>query len=168
MDIRYPFILMAAANLLTACSHNQGISADESLTGFDDPLKFVQWIYELPNPRFMIFEDGRMRPHYYTKRLVQLTAGRERCYKEEFHMDWLDFNYIVPGNDYEIKNLCIKELWQEGDMAKILVMFENLGEKQRLEYLLRRGNASWMIDDIFTERASLSRDLSLWCADGAN
>lgn len=131
---------------------------------FQDPLKFVQWIYRLPNPRFMIFEDGRIRPRYYTERMVQLTTGRERCYKQEFHMDWLDFNYIVPGNDYDIKNLHIEKSWQEDDMAKVLVMFESLGEKQRLEYLLRHEGKSWMIDDIFTETGSLSKDLSLWCA----
>lgn len=166
MDLRYLFILMAVVtNFLTACSHNQSISAREGVAVFDDPLKFVEWIYRLPNPRFMIFEDGHIRPHYYTKRLVQLTAGRERCYKEEFHMDWLDFNYIVPGNDYDIKNLRIEKLWQDGDMAKILVMFDSLGGKQRLEYLLRRENAGWMIDDIFMEGASLSQDLSLWCAE---
>lgn len=160
-------ITLVVLLFVSGCSTATVQSVTRAYPTFHDPLKFVEWIYRLPNPRFMIFEDGRIRPHYYTKRLVQLTAGRERCYKEEFHMDWLDFNYIVPGNDYDIKNLHVEKLWQDGDMAKILVMFDNLGEKQRLEYLLRREDEDkgWMIDDIFMESASLSQDLSVWCAE---
>jgi len=158
-----PFLFL----LCTACSHsNMMANVTGSYPVFHDPLKFVEWIYTLPNPRFMIFENGRIRPKYYTARMVKLTAGRERCYKEEFHMDWLDFNYIVPGNDYNITNLYIEKLWQEDNMAKTLIMFDNLGEAQRLEYLLRREDKDkgWMIDDIFTASGSLSHDLSLWCA----
>lgn len=152
--------------LLAACSHSQPLTRDvASYPIFHDPLEFVEWIYELPAPKTVIFEDSRIRHYYYTPRLLALTAGRERCYKKTFNMDWLDFNYIVLGNDYHIENLRIKKLWQEDDMAKIQVRFQNLGEQQVLEYLLRSEGNGWMIDDIFTENGSLSQDLSIWCAN---
>lgn len=78
-------------------------------------------------------------------------------------MDWLDFDYTVPGNDYDLKHVDVKTLWQEGDMAKVTVVLDNMGEKQAMDYLLRREEKTWRIDDIFYQNHSLSEDLSLGC-----
>ena len=82
---------------LTACSTPRD--------GHDDAIHLVQRIYTLPDPYFEAFHDPEIRPDFFTARIDALTRKAVACYQEIWQMDHLDFDPIVPGQDYDIDPL---------------------------------------------------------------
>ena len=61
----------------------------------------------------------------------------------------IDGDPLYDAQDMEIKNFVIGKSVSESAMkAKVPVMFENLGEKKTITFLLGKGAAGWRIEDI--------------------
>ena len=126
--------------LLSACAQSSGGVAQ-------GPAAVVRGLYTLPDPDFGAFHDAARRGAYYTPRIVALIAAGEACYRREYGMDHLDFDYIVPGQDYDVRNLDIALLERSDADARVLVTFDNFDEHVTLEYRLEQIGGRWLIAD---------------------
>jgi len=149
-------VLLGMILLLGACT-------GAALSPVHDPLQAVQRIYTLPDPDFGVFENPERRVDYYTPRIVALTAQQEACYKKKFGMDHLDFNYIVPGQDYDISDLRAKLLRKDGDDALVQVNFHNGFSPIEMQFHLKNMKRGWLIDNVIYGESSLQQDLTHPC-----
>jgi hypothetical protein len=130
----------------------------------DHPLTLVQRVYRLPDPDFGVFYDKKRRRQFYTPRIVRLIAEKEACFKAKFKMDELDFNYIVPGQDYAIRSLTLSLLKQDEGSARVRVEFSGPDTKARLDYHLENDAGRWLVDDVVIgPNDSLSKSLDGPC-----
>ncbi|NMM43592.1 DUF3828 domain-containing protein [Rhodospirillaceae bacterium KN72] len=143
----------ATCVLPTGCA-----STDES-----DASAVLQRLYTLPDPDFAAFHDDQRRPAYYSPRIHALALAKTACFQQVFGMDGLDFDYIVPGQDYDIRDLSIETISQSGDAATARVAFVTMGEAVTLDYSLLRVDGRWLIDDTMYDGHSLAGDLAAPC-----
>lgn len=135
-------------------------SYDESPMG---ARALIAEIYTLPDPDGGIWERDR-RPWYFTVKLLDLVDAAERGYKRRHQLDELDFNPVVPGQDYKLSDLKIGDPQRDGDHVRVAVAFTNtLGDeikKHELVYSLTREDDAWMIDEIVTDGEPLTKQLT--------
>ena len=60
----------------------------------------------------------------------------------------IDADPLYDAQDMDIKNLAIGKAAFENGGAKVIVTFENLGQKKTISYLLVNGRTGWRINDI--------------------
>jgi hypothetical protein len=60
----------------------------------------------------------------------------------------LDFDPVIGGQDYEIKELKVGEPALNGDIAVVDVEFRNFDTPAHLKYTMRREGETWKVDDI--------------------
>ncbi|KZB54244.1 hypothetical protein AUP41_20010 [Thalassospira xiamenensis] len=128
-------------------------------------IELLEQVYTLPDPNFMAFHDPLLRRSFFTEEIADLIDAKEACYEQAFGLSHLDFDYIVPGQDYSLDNLQISQIGQSGNQTVLLVRFENFGEKVDLLYNLQRTHAGWRIADTIYGKFSLKSDLSIKCQD---
>ena len=130
----------------------------------DHPLALVQSIYRLPDPDFQAFYDKQRRLKYYTPRILALMAKKEACYLKKYKMNDLDLNYIILGQDYDIRRLALALLKEDGAAAIVRVEYSGPQTKGRLDYYLKRGANGWRVDDVsIGAHDTLSRALTGPC-----
>ena len=130
------------------------------------PEALLWRIYTLPNPYFDAFINPKVRPDFYTSRIHVSAEHMERCYLRKYGMDFLDIDYIVPGNDYDIRDLSITTLEQKPKSAVVRVAFNRSGDLVdpiELRYRLVMTSEGWRINDVIYEKSSLSKDLRAPC-----
>lgn len=131
-----------------------------------EPEALMWRIYTLPNPDFGAFIDPERRPEFYSARIHKLAKRMERCYAKKYGMDFLDIDYIVPGNDYDIRNLSIELVKTQRKMAIVQVRFNRSGpihDPIKLDYHLALTPNGWRIDNVRYEKNNLAKDLSGRC-----
>lgn len=154
---------LICAGALAACASTS--TSTSALA--DGPAEAVQRIYTLPNPDFSAFHDRERRGRHFTPRVTGLITRAEACFQRTFGMRVLDFDYIVPGQDYLLTNLRISNGIARDGGASVVVRFDNFGEPVELTYLLRRIRGRWLIDEIETAddaEGTLSGALSNACS----
>jgi Protein of unknown function (DUF3828) len=60
----------------------------------------------------------------------------------------IEFDPLYAAQDMEIKNLVVSPAQIDGNNGRVIVTFENFGEKQQLNYSLARVGNEWKITDI--------------------
>ncbi|KAB0680138.1 DUF3828 domain-containing protein [Aureimonas leprariae] len=60
----------------------------------------------------------------------------------------LDFDPVIGGQDYEIKDLKVEEPKINGDIAMVDVHFRNFDTPNHLKYTMRKEGQTWKVDDI--------------------
>lgn len=143
------------------CSH-------EPTASVISPGSLLESLYTLPDPNFMAFHDPSLRRSYFTTEISNLIDAKEACYERVFGMSNLDFDYIVPGQDYILSNLEISPIEQTRDQATFLVQFENFSEKVDLTYNLQRTAFGWRIADTIYDKNHLKDDLASPCETPGN
>lgn len=128
-------------------------------------IELLEQVYTLPDPNFRAFHEPLLRRSFFTEEIADLIDAKEACYKQAFGQSVLDFDYIVPGQDYSLDNLQISQIGQSGNQTVFLVHFENFGEKVDLLYTLQRTRAGWRIADTIYGKSSLKNVLSIKCQD---
>ncbi len=133
-------------------------------TAEDTPRELIANIYIQPDPDFGVWSRER-RDAFFTPRMIKLIEGAEAGYKKKHALDELDFNPIVPGQDYKLENLEISDGATSKERATVTVTFTNAliteGEKTfKLDYELVPASGTWLIDDIVTNGDSLAAALT--------
>jgi len=131
-----------------------------------EPEALLWRIYTLPNPYFDAFINPKIRPDFYTSRIHVRAERMERCYLKKYGMDFLDIDYIVPGNDYDIRDLSITTLEQKAKSALVRVAFNrsrDMIDPIELRYRLVMTSKGWRIDDVSYGKLTLSKDLRPPC-----
>tara|TARA_R110002110_G_scaffold387396_1_gene599253 strand:+ start:10287 stop:10790 length:504 start_codon:yes stop_codon:yes gene_type:complete len=156
-------ILVAASGALLLLAASVA-DAGAGSGGTDDPLAVLKRIYVLPTPYFDAFHDREERPKFYTRRIHEQALRMEACFHERFKMEHLDYDYIVPGQDYNLSNLKITLVSRSGEEAAAKVTFASMGEGHEVTHTLRRVAGHWLIDDsAFASGGSLFESLSRPC-----
>jgi hypothetical protein len=137
--------------------------AGVSLARAEDPLEVLGRLYTLPDPNFEAFHDPEIRPGFYTPRIDGLIRHQVDCVQKQYGMEDLDYDFIVPGQDYEIVGLRITLLSREGNRAKAEVAFTNFDEAISLTYDLESLGGHWLIDDVTYQGDRLSKLLETPC-----
>lgn len=127
------------------------------------PTAALQRIYTLPDPNFAAFHDTSQRPDHYTARIHEAALEKEACYRKAWGTNDLDFDFIVPGQDYKIERFDIVVLSQQDDAATASVRFENFGDAYDMRYSLKRSDGQWLIDDVAYDGQTLFGALSSPC-----
>lgn len=156
-----PIRWLVVALALTICMGCSPSANNASLRAGESPEDIVRQIYTLPDPNFDAFYDPAQRPLYYTGRIVHAAEAKERCFKKQFGMDHLDFDYIVPGQDHDIRDFHLELVENTGSDAKVKVRFQNFPgiELAELMYHLKRVGERWLIDDTVYDGRALSESL---------
>jgi hypothetical protein len=127
----------------------------------------LMWrIYKLPDPDFGAFIDPERRPEFYSARIHNLAKRMERCYAKKYGMDFIDIDYIVPGNDYDIKDLSIEVTKSNRKTAVVQVRFNRSGpihDPIQIDYYLEMTPNGWRIDNVQYEKHNLAKDLAGKC-----
>ncbi|MCC6914301.1 MAG: hypothetical protein IT566_11410 [Rhodospirillaceae bacterium] len=130
------------------------------------PEALVRRIYTLPDPDVGAFIDPQRRPAFYTSRIHSRALRMERCYAKKYGMDFLDIDYIVPGNDYDITDLSFTLVNSTRRAATINVRFNRSAgaiDPISLFYHLKLTRGGWRIDDVAYEKETLAKSLSGKC-----
>lgn len=115
----------------------------------DNPEVLLQRIYTLPIPNFEAFSDPKIRPQFYSAKLHGLALSMEECYKQTYGQDMLDFDFIVPGNDFgDISHFDIQPVSVTADKAQMKVMYEDFTGAVRIDYFLIHTPHGWRINDV--------------------
>lgn len=62
-----------------------------------------------------------------------------------------DYDFLVEGQDFQIRDLKVKLLARDGEKAKVEAEFKNLGSPERKIFSLVRRDRDWRIDEIETK-----------------
>jgi Protein of unknown function (DUF3828) len=89
-----------------------------------------------------------LRPHA-SKRLAALIAKEERCSdRHRGESCNLDFDVIINGQDWQLKNLRVEPAKLSGDRASVVARFTNIDTPEEIVYSFIREAGRWRIDDI--------------------
>lgn len=129
------------------------------------PDEVVRRIYTLPDPDFGVFAEPRRRSEVYTPRIVQLAARMDVCYRSKYGMENLDFNFIVSGQDYDIRSAHVGLVRQTDTEAEVRVVLMNPDTPEVIKYRMQRIDGEWRVDDVlfFGGEVSLSKTLAGPC-----
>lgn len=155
-------LLLAVTAVSAHASQSERLSPVEAVQA-NSPLGLLRRLYTLPDPDFGAFHDPERRAGFYTPRIGDLVARAEECYRKRWGMTDLDFDFIVPGQDYDIRRLNIAVTEQQSNSAKARVAFDSMGDAVELYYTLDRIDGKWLIDDVVHEGRYLSKALGLAC-----
>lgn len=132
-----PFLLIGNVQSSSA-EMQKGKSSSEAIV--EDLYK-----HQKSSPFFQTRNHGLV-DKYFTKKLSQLIWNDAVSSKGE--VGALDFNPIYDAQDYEIKNLSIRQLKGDNDKAEVAVSFENFGVKVDIIYSVILTKHGWRIDNI--------------------
>lgn len=155
--------LKTAAVFVTAVISIQPGNVHAGSQRFETPEAVLNTIYNLPTPNFGAFQDKFQRPDFYSARIHEAALKKEACYQKTWGMNNLDFDFIVPGQDYKIDRFDIVLLSEQGDDATANVHFENMGRTYDIRYSLVRTGGRWLIDDVSYDGRTLFEALSSPC-----
>lgn len=80
----------------------------------------------------------------------------------------LDFDPVIGGQDYEIKDLKVEAPKLNGDIAMVDVEFRNFDTPTHLKYTMRKEGETWKVDDIESVDADNPWTLSRILAGASN
>ena len=137
-----------STNENSATSDFQESGADTGL-GKVSPDAVVRQLYDLhKNEKGPFFEtkNRAMIEKFFDKSLADLIWTDLNRGGDEAGV--LDFDALYNAQDIEIKKLTVGEAVITGEAAKVIVNFENFGQKQTITFPLVKRGDSWKISDI--------------------
>ena len=90
--------------------------------------------------------DKALLERFFARPLADAIRKDARDAKGE--LGAMDADPLYDAQDFNIKNFTVAPPVVSGDTAKVVVSFENFGEKTTVTYLLTRTAAGWRIADI--------------------
>ncbi len=91
----------------------------------------------------------------YSPRIEKLWA---QCRKREKKTGdpCMDFDIWVNAQDWEIKNLKVDLLKNDGAATTVLASFDNFDRRENINFRLIKDKKGWIVDEIATGRGTLS------------
>jgi hypothetical protein len=135
--MRLVFTLLVAVTL-SASADAQG----------NDPVAVIAAIYKAyldTDPADMPPAPGSLG--VYSKRL-QALVDKDARETPEGEIGRLDFDVIIDGQDWELRELKIVPVSQSENAAEVRATFKNFGEPRDILYRLIAEDGNWRIDDI--------------------
>lgn len=93
--------------------------------------------------------DQYKRSWYSTKIRAQINRLEAACKKRPNDMCWPDADFLVDGQDFEIKNLKVREVSQAAGKAVVEAKFTNFGDWRTMTFHMVEENGRWVIDQMF-------------------
>ncbi len=83
----------------------------------------------------------------YTRRVGKLIDALQKSCKDAQEICGPDFDFFVDGQDFDIKNVAVKEIESGDDRAVVEARFTNMGQPRTITFTLKKGDRGWVIDD---------------------
>ena len=113
-----------------------------------DPAASIRAIYQA-----YIASENKLKspdlynPRYYSARINQQIAGLKRaCAKKQMCMP--DADFLVDGQDYQIRALKVDTISQDTSKATVTASFTNMGDLRRMRFSMVLENGRWVIDQM--------------------
>jgi hypothetical protein len=119
------------------------LTAPVAAQPFDDPVALVEHIYE----PYLAGEIPEGQHEFFSSTLEALfeAAAAET---PEGEIGPLDFDPVVNGQDFDISGLRVQQVQNDGSAAIVEASFVNLGDRQRILFMLTHGDEGWKISDL--------------------
>ena len=132
-----------------ACASVLQVHAQPRSTSPKTPEALVADLYQAQKQKRGPFFQRRSRAlvdQYFARSLGDLIWKDARTSKGEVGV--IDGDPLYDAQDMEIKKFAIGQPVYEATKAKVLVTFENFGEKKTITFMLVKGVTGWRINDI--------------------
>jgi hypothetical protein len=147
MQMIRKYILAILAAFLLLCAMFGSTFAQTAKPLAPDAL--VTDLYRVHNQKKGPFYQTRNRAlldKYFAKSLADLIWKDRIDSKGEVGV--IDGDPLYDAQDFDIKNLVIGKATNENGGAKVIVTFENIGQKKTITFLMVNGRTGWRINDI--------------------
>lgn len=146
---RFALSVALAAVLLPATAYAQQTE--------NQPVGLIKAIYG----QYISLKNGTRTPNQYTKgwysqRIRTKIVALEKACKNRQDMCWPDADFLVEGQDYDIKGLAVRELSRQGDKATVEAKFRNFKDPRTMVFSMVSENGKWVIDEM-TSKSSGSK-----------
>jgi hypothetical protein len=131
--------LLTTAVLLLGMAAASPVSAQP----FDDPVALVEKIYE----PYLAGEIPEGQHEFFSATLETLFETAAAA-TPEGEIGPLDFDPVINGQDFDISRLRVQEVQNDGSAAIVEASFVNLGERQRILFMLTHGDEGWKVNDL--------------------
>lgn len=124
----------------------------------NSPEALVEDLYkeeEKDNNPFFQNKDRPLINTYFAKDLAEM-IWKDAVNTKDDEVGKIDFDPLYDAQDAEVANLNVGKSEINGDKATVEVTFLNFGEEQSVNYLLKKENGDWKIEDINYEEGSLA------------
>ena len=134
----------AAATLITSATAfaQQGAGAA--------PTALIESIYRLyikTDKNSTKTPDQYTRAWYSAKIRAKIAEIEKACKKRE-DICWPDSDFLVDGQDFEIRDLKVREVARTDRDATVEAKFRNFAEPHAMTFTLVRENGRWVIDEM--------------------
>ncbi len=130
---------LAAAVLMIGALLASTVSAQQ----FEDPIALVQHVYE-PYLAGQVPDDH----HDFFSPTLETLFQAAMAATPEGEIGPLDFDPIVNGQDFELSDLKVQTIQNDGSSAIVEASFVNLGEPQRILFMLSHRDDGWKVNDL--------------------
>ncbi|RFB78851.1 DUF3828 domain-containing protein [Methylovirgula sp. 4M-Z18] len=110
------------------------------------PVSTIEAIYKSHIGKNAKPISGTDEKIYSARRRKQLHKSLAGC--EEICAPVQDFDYFVNGQDYEIKNVAVKQVSGDEKNAIVVANFLNFDKPEEVTYMLVNESGKWLIDDV--------------------
>lgn len=110
----------------------------------DGPVAVITTIYKAYQPAPA---NGPNIAGVYSTRLQGLIDADAKS-TPEGEVGKIDWDVFVNGQDWELSDLKIALVSENGDRAEVSASFNNLGEPKEMLFDLAREGGRWLIDDV--------------------
>lgn len=105
-------------------------------------------LYETADKNSTNTPDQYTRAWYSAKIRAQIDRLDAACKKRPDDMCWPDADFLVDGQDFEIKELKIREVSRAADKAVVEAKFKNFGDWRTMTFSMVNENGRWVVDQM--------------------
>jgi hypothetical protein len=126
-----------------------GVRAETNAPEKASPEKIVSELYRAHNGKADPLQypaSKKLLGAYFEQGLLTLFLKDES--ESEGEVGKLEFDPLYAAQDIEIKNFSVALITQEKDSAKVAASFKNIGQSEKIMFLLSKTAQGWRITDI--------------------
>lgn len=118
-----------------------------------EPTATIETIYQT---YIKAGKDLSNSPDQYTRAWYSKAIGTkmdrlEKACKKRDDMCMPDADFLVDGQDFEIRNLQVKETARSGTKATVVASFRNFNTPTRMTFTLVNENGRWVVDEMVSK-----------------
>ena len=150
--------LLRCAMMFKAIAFLLTLTEVTTFAGELSPKDVVAQLYQAHRSKHDPLEETQLLSRYFDADLLKLYVRDEQEAKGE--VGRLEVDPLYYAQDFEITNFTIAEPETVGGETQVKVIFKNLGERQRLVYVLTHTGSGWRISDVrYSDGSSLKKIL---------
>lgn len=165
-----PSILLAICLMITGCSVDNSVGADETTTETtaaattqiqtvtpDMVVKDLYKQHDANNSPFFQTENRALAEQYFTKDLADLIW--QNAVESQDTVGAFGADPLYDAQDVEITDFNVQTDQVDGDQSLVLVTFKNFGMEQSLIFNLVLENGAWKVSNITNDNYNLQDSL---------